>query len=98
MPDDERKDLLSRRCLFKTTAAMVAGAGIASVIGSENALAAKVSKQEAHYQNHPHGKQHCFVCKHYFVGYCQIVQGPVSAHGWCKFFAPSAAAASSGAY
>jgi hypothetical protein len=92
MADGVSKPSLSRRCFFKAAATTVAGAGAAAMTGAGQALAAKVSKREARYRNHPNGNERCFVCKHYFVGHCSIVEGQVSAHGWCKFFAPSASA------
>lgn len=92
MCDDAHKVCLSRRRFFETTAAM--GAGMAGMIRAQEALAAKVSKAEANYRNRPNDSERCFVCKHYFVGHCSLVEGRVSAYGWCRLFKPSASASS----
>jgi len=47
----------------------------------------KVTKTAAHYQNHPNKRQRCGGCVHYvFPLGCEIVAGPISAHGWCRFY------------
>jgi hypothetical protein len=47
----------------------------------------KVTKAAAHYQNHPNRQQRCGGCVHYvFPHGCEIVAGPISPHGWCRFY------------
>jgi hypothetical protein len=46
------------------------------------------SKAEAQYQDHPSGISRCGFCKHFYSpDICEIVAGPVSPRGWCKFYA-----------
>ena len=63
---------------------------------------ADVSKQEADYQNEPHGDEQCSKCKMFVPGlsvdiggYCTKVRsfrgplGIIFEDGWCKYFAPA---------
>lgn len=47
----------------------------------------KVSKASANYRGHPNNGQHCGQCVHYrFPLSCELVKGPISPSGWCRFF------------
>ncbi len=72
----------------------IAGAGIAAVGGTVAGCAhtakmpGMVPKMEAQYQDHPHGLARCGICKHFgSPDVCEVVAGPVSPDGYCKFYA-----------
>jgi len=45
-------------------------------------------KSEADYQDKAHGLARCGLCKHFASpDICEIVAGPVSPQGWCKYYA-----------
>ena len=49
--------------------------------------AAKESKREARYQNHPKGRERCGRCSHFLrPNGCEIVEGRISPRGWCTYF------------
>ena len=49
---------------------------------------AKITKIDAKYQDQPKGQQRCEICLQFLPpGECRIVQGPVTPHSWCQFFA-----------
>ncbi len=51
--------------------------------------AAKVSKDEAKYQNLPKDGQMCAVCAHFIApNSCQRVNGEITPQGWCTLFTP----------
>jgi hypothetical protein len=59
------------------------------------ALAQKIAKNAAHYQNHPKGNQDCRDCDFFVkppsdskIGSCQLVQGNIAPNGWCEFYKP----------
>jgi hypothetical protein len=48
----------------------------------------KIKQAEAQYQYHPKGQQRCEICLQFDPPTrCKIVQGPISAQGWCQYFA-----------
>lgn len=54
---------------------------------------AKASKATVKYQNGPKGSAKCSGCKFFIarknkmaIGTCQIVDGPISPHGWCTAY------------
>jgi hypothetical protein len=50
-------------------------------------LAAKMSKASVAYQNSPKGSQNCANCKLFISpASCKLVEGPISANGWCKLW------------
>ncbi len=50
---------------------------------------AKVSKDEAKYQNLPKDSQMCAVCANFVApNSCQRVNGEISPQGWCTLFTP----------
>jgi hypothetical protein len=45
-------------------------------------------KAEANYQDHANGLAHCGICRHLASpNVCEVVAGPVSPGGWCRFYA-----------
>src|SRR4051812_34274143 len=49
----------------------------------------KATKAVAHYRNYPNKGQVCAGCVHYiFPITCGAVAGPISPHGWCRFYKP----------
>ena len=78
---------LSRRGVFKTVAAIAAGAALAGA--SETAIAAKKKRAQADvaYQDHPHGSERCDNCEPFIApNKCKTVEGTVSAQGWCNIY------------
>ena len=48
----------------------------------------KINKTDAMYQNHPKGQQRCEICLQFEPpNQCKIVEGSISATGWCQYFA-----------
>src|SRR4051812_6047746 len=82
---------VSRRRFLRGAACAVGAAG---VIGAAESCATKPPspgtkpKAEAEYQDKPHGLARCGLCKHFYSpDICEIVAGPVSPQGWCKYYA-----------
>jgi hypothetical protein len=90
MPD--MSNSISRRALLES-AAMALGVVMASgaarpVAAQETPEADKINQADAHYQNQPKGQQRCEICLQFEPpNRCKIVQGPITPHGWCQFFA-----------
>lgn len=55
----------------------------ASATGT-NAAVAKISQAQAQYQNHPKAEQKCANCANFLPpASCKLVEGKISANGWC---------------
>ncbi len=76
--------------------AVLAGFGVAAAVAgapkadAEDQLsdADKIKKTDAKYQPGPKGVQRCQICLQFMPPTtCKIVQGPITATGWCQFFA-----------
>lgn len=84
---------LSRRGLLRTAAVVVgisAAKGLAPRAAADEEIKEedKIKKAEAQYQPRPKGQQRCEICLQFEPpGKCKIVQGPISAKGWCQYFA-----------
>ena len=52
----------------------------------------KMSQAEAQYQGTPKAEQKCSKCVHFIAdsNSCKVVEGQISAEGWCKLFAAKA--------
>jgi High potential iron-sulfur protein len=81
--------LSPRRAALKSLLAVVA------LIGTGRAIAAKLAKADVKYQDTPNSGKDCADCIHFIPdphrkgrGSCQVVAGPVSAHGYCLAFTP----------
>jgi hypothetical protein len=46
----------------------------------------KVSKASAQYRDTPNGDQRCGGCVNFRGGTCAIVEGDISANGWCRHY------------
>ena len=82
---------VSRRSLLEGFAiAASASAGIALSIRAEadTPEAQKIAQADAKYQPTPNGQQRCEICLQFEPpDHCKIVRSPISANGWCQFFA-----------
>lgn len=65
------------------TGAAVLGVGAAS----RRAVAAKMPKETAQYQDSPKNGEKCADCVHFVEGdECKLVEGEISPEGWCTLF------------
>jgi hypothetical protein len=80
---------MSRRDLFKVAGSVVGAAAIVGLAGREALADNKMAKTAAQYQASPHGGQSCGKCSNYVAASssCRVVDGPVSANGWCSLYA-----------
>jgi len=77
---------VTRRRLIEC-AALLAGLAVGG-ISREAAARTKLKKRVAKYQDHPKGIQRCEICLQFRPpGTCQLVEGEISPHGWCQYFA-----------
>jgi hypothetical protein len=81
---------ISRRNMLARSLAVLAGAATLAV---HKPALGKATKSELLYQDHPHAGQKCSDCKHYSpggadTGTCAMVEGTVSANGWCQAYSP----------
>jgi len=81
---------LSRRQLFPTL--LGGGAVVAAAVSlAKSRMAAaqsKTSQKVAKYQDHPNKGAQCSDCRFFLPPKsCQLVEGDISANGWCSFFA-----------
>jgi hypothetical protein len=97
---DPKEPELSRRNLFQQSVrgAAALGAGAFSVLTMSGPVQAQygggpyVWKSTASYRDAPNGPQFCGRCVHFRPpAACQIVEPPISPHGWCRFFYPQPA-------
>jgi secreted PhoX family phosphatase len=81
---------LSRRGLLRG-AGVAAGAGAllaAGLAAGPAAAQAKFSQSQAKYQPTPKGAQRCDSCAQFQpAAACKVVQGQISASGWCLLYA-----------
>lgn len=86
----------SRRRLFRQGAVIAGGAALGGLMlkAKAPAQAGSVPKSTAQYQDKPQGSQKCSACQQFIPGKssdsgtCKLVQGDVSANGWCRLFTP----------
>lgn len=77
-------------------AALLAGAAIVPLLVTVRAaIAAKLSRADVKYQDQPNAGKDCDDCLQFIpgatrkaAGTCRVVEGPVSAHGYCLAFTP----------
>jgi len=75
---------VSRRSLFQRVA--VAGIGTAVILGTASPAEAKMTQQEAGYQQMPKGDQSCSNCNLFSApASCSLVDGPINPQGWCRY-------------
>jgi High potential iron-sulfur protein len=80
---------LSRRSVLRA-AALGPGAAmlLAAGLGSRAQAASKLTQAAANYQPIPKGNQRCNNCSQWLQPTdCKVVNGPVSATGWCSVYA-----------
>ena len=75
-----------RRFLLLSMPGIVLGVPLRGVAG-------KASKVDVHYQDKPKDGKRCATCRQYTPGasgarVCSLVEGDVSADGWCMVYAP----------
>lgn len=80
---------VSRRDMLKVAVGAVGVAAIAGWAGGEALADNKMAKTAAQYQASPHNGQSCGKCANYIAASssCKVVDGPVSANGWCSLYA-----------
>lgn len=83
---------VSRRDLFKVAAGAAGAVAIATVAGTQAFADNKMAKTAAQYQTTPHSGQSCGKCQNYVAASstCKVVEGSVSANGWCSLYAAKA--------
>lgn len=98
LPSQEPDENLSRRGFIEKTlygAALAGTTALPAWAHGPSGYAAEayargrrpIPKEVAHYQYQPNGAQHCGVCAHFRPpGSCEIVEGPISPDGWCRYF------------
>ena len=80
----------------------LAGLALISLTGHlREAHAAKVQKEDVAYQDRPKAGKSCASCRQFSPtasgkGTCAVVEGEVSANGWCAAYSPSGSAMSRG--
>jgi hypothetical protein len=73
--------------LGNTSRRFVLAAAVCVVRRAAAELPAKVSLAAAKYQDTPHGGLSCQACTFFRrPASCQVVDGPISANGWCELF------------
>jgi High potential iron-sulfur protein len=78
---------MSRRAALRSVASAVAAAPVLLTMAHSATAATKVSKSAAGYRASPNGKQSCANCRVFIPpSSCQLVEGPISARGWCKLW------------
>ena len=88
--------LITRRRGLTWGGQLLIGAAVASVLGKPQTVhAAKADKRDFFYQDKPKEGKSCTTCRMYSTteggkGRCAIVDGDVSANGWCMAYSPRA--------
>lgn len=86
---DTRRKQLSRRKLLKLVGYSVATFPVAVLAPRLAWPQGKISKQAANYQNQPNSGQQCAGCVNFISpNACKLVEGKISAQGWCRLYAP----------
>ena len=88
-------DAKSRRSLIKGVALLAGMAVVPLLATTREAIAAKLAKADVKYQDQPNAGKDCDDCLQFIpgatrkaAGTCRLVEGPVSAHGYCLAFTP----------
>ncbi|NEW99812.1 high potential iron sulfur protein [Rhodopseudomonas sp. BR0G17] len=79
---------MSRRNMLRVAAGAAGAVAIVGLAASEALASDKMAKSAAQYQASPHSGQSCGKCQNYIAASssCKVVDGPVSANGWCSLF------------
>jgi len=80
---------VSRRDLFKVAATAVGAVAVVGLAANDVLADNKMAKTAAQYQASPHNGQTCGKCANYIAASstCKVVDGSVSANGWCSLYA-----------
>ena len=97
------KQVLPRRTVLRAALAAGCGLWIPLVLAADDtkkgtgesstpAMAKKVSQASVKYQAKPKGEQKCSTCMNFIAASntCKLVEGQVSAEGWCSLWAKKA--------
>ena len=77
-----------RQALVQSTAGVAALSCALGGCATSSKVQGNTPQAQAQYQDHPSGLERCGVCKHFISpSGCEVVAAPVSANGWCKFYA-----------
>ena len=77
----------SRRVVLRNAAVTAASLAVLGAAPEPAAAAAKASQKAVAYQDTPHGAQQCDNCRQFEApSSCKVVDGTVSAKGWCKVY------------
>jgi hypothetical protein len=86
---EDRHGALSRRLLLEKAMSAVGAAAVIAAKTKSAAATIKVSKSAVAYQDHPEGEKRCGKCLQFQApNNCKMVDGPVSAQGFCRIFMP----------
>jgi hypothetical protein len=80
---------VSRRGVLEGSVAIATALAVAPVSAEvELSEEQKITHGDAKYQMTPNGQQRCEICLQFEPpDRCKIVRTPISANGWCQFFA-----------
>jgi hypothetical protein len=82
-------DALSRRSLLQRAMGMMGAGAVIAAQAKPAAATIKISKAAVAYQDHPEGEKRCGKCLQFQApDNCKMVDGPVSAQGFCRIFKP----------
>jgi hypothetical protein len=80
---------LSRRGLLQQAATAAGTVTVLGLVATPARSQAKLSLKDVEYQDQPKGTQRCDNCVQFEAPTaCKVVDGKVSAQGWCKVYAP----------
>lgn len=84
------RGLLAVGCGLCVPMALTAGSATST---EKSATGGKMSKTQAKYQDKPKGDQSCAMCMNFIAATstCKLVEGQVSADGWCMLWAKKSA-------
>jgi hypothetical protein len=79
----------SRRLLFQGAVGAIGAAAAAAAVLEAAFATIKISKAAVAYQDHPDGDKRCGKCRQFVSpDSCKLVDGEISAQGFCRLFAP----------
>lgn len=85
---------ITRHELLTRGARLLAGLSVVVTVGhSREACAAKAAKEDFSYQDSPKDGKGCSSCRLFTPasasnGTCAVIEGVVSANGWCRAYSP----------
>jgi hypothetical protein len=88
-PTEGHNAALSRRLLLQEAIGTVAAAAVIAAQAKQASATIKISKTAVAYQDHPDGDKRCGKCLQFRApDSCKMVDGAVSAQGFCRIFRP----------